>query len=83
MDHRVELESFFGDRRSGGVLLRFVLDMETGATCPTRVGGQTGIPYEVDLASRLVLVAASCFVALKLGKIWNEHRLPTLAAHFR
>jgi hypothetical protein len=56
MDHRVELESFFGDRRSGGVLLRFdgvrfVLDMETGAT--TCLGGEAGIPYEVDLASRL------------------------------
>jgi hypothetical protein len=58
MDHRVELESFIVDRRRGAVLLRFggvrfVLDMETGATCTTRVGGQTGILYEVDLASRL------------------------------
>jgi hypothetical protein len=57
MDHRLELESF-GDQRSGAVFLQidgvfFALNMETGATSQTSLTRETGIPYEVDLASRL------------------------------
>ena len=58
MDPRVELESFLGDQRSGAVFLQidgvfFVFNMETGATSQTSLTRETGIPYEVDLASRL------------------------------